>query len=581
MANEKISNLPAATVIAGANLIPSTQNYTTPGTGVTRKMTLAQASLGIGLGYNVLAYGAVGDGVTNDTAALQATLAAVPAAGGTVILPAGFVFKFNASLAMKSNTILTGGGTLYAAPPGDWTLPSTWLCVVNENYTAGVITDENIIVRDIILDMSSHGNIGVDIHGFYFRKARRIIIENTFMLGGSSQTALRGCDNTQEIGNTYHNFTNCGSDHWESPTNGRLIGCHLETAKSSQMVNWNPEGSTPPSTGQVANGFTMIGNTLVCSEAETMPCLLEPLSANNRVRNVTVVGNTFKNCWVLMRGDVSGGVISGNVFEGFATGSPAIVAQVYNGSSPGAINISNNEIRDPITLVGNLGVIVAEGDNVSVIGNAILGSAYASAAIYRGAYIPTILGNRIDMNAAVLANRIQSALILNNGLNNYYGFTDASGTFPRFKVQSDNFWSFEATDAAGAARVVDYMLMRSNDSEMIRNVGTQFVGRTRWTPAAAVAAAGASLPFATVLANNFNQVTSCTGGSADGVTLTVLLGYPQTVTNATATTVNVYPSSASGQIDAAGAGVAVTVAAGRTKQFIQYTANVYRTIAVY
>ncbi len=39
--------------------------------------------------YNVVSYGAVGDGVANDTTAIRAAIAAVPASGGTVFFPAG------------------------------------------------------------------------------------------------------------------------------------------------------------------------------------------------------------------------------------------------------------------------------------------------------------------------------------------------------------------------------------------------------------------------------------------------------------------------------------------------------------
>src|SRR5437870_11665891 len=39
--------------------------------------------------FNVKAYGAIGDGVANDTAALRSTLAALPSIGGTIALPCG------------------------------------------------------------------------------------------------------------------------------------------------------------------------------------------------------------------------------------------------------------------------------------------------------------------------------------------------------------------------------------------------------------------------------------------------------------------------------------------------------------
>lgn len=521
--------------------------------------------------------GADPTGNDDSTLALNDALASLPDAGGVLELAPG-IYKFSDRLVVKSNTVIQGSGTLMAAPPIEWVGSPVYLAVVNENHLASVITDENITFRGITLDMSAHGTSGVAIHGFYMRKARHIIIENVIVLGGSSSIALLGCDDTLELGNRLYNFTNCGSDHWDSPSNGRLIGCHLECDSSAQMVNWNPEGTTPPSTGQVAAGFTMVGNTLVSHRSQTDPCLIESLSAGNFVRNVTVTGNTFKNVWTLFRGGVDGVVCSGNVYSDFASASPAIVFQNNHGDDPGAFNVSNNEIRDAFTSALNLGVIVAEGDSGVVSGNSIQGTAYLSDAIYRGSTACQVIANNVEDLTKAVSNRLRRGIILPNGFENFYAWTDASGTVPRMKLQGDDFWVFEGTDAAGAARVLEYILMRNSDSEFVRTVGTQFIGRTRWAPAAAVAAAGASLAFATVLANNYNQVTSCTAGVNDGVKLTILIGYPQTVTNATATAVNVYPSSGTGTIDGGGAGVAVTIAAGKTKTFFQYVTDNYRTI---
>jgi hypothetical protein len=58
---------------------------------------------------NVRDHGAVGDGTANDTAALQAAINAVPAAGGTVYLPTGH-YKVTDVLTLRSNLVLIGDG---------------------------------------------------------------------------------------------------------------------------------------------------------------------------------------------------------------------------------------------------------------------------------------------------------------------------------------------------------------------------------------------------------------------------------------------------------------------------------------
>lgn len=60
--------------------------------------------------FNVKAYGAVGDGVTDDTAAIQAAINALPAVGGVVFLPTG-IYRINAPLTVtKDSVIIEGAG---------------------------------------------------------------------------------------------------------------------------------------------------------------------------------------------------------------------------------------------------------------------------------------------------------------------------------------------------------------------------------------------------------------------------------------------------------------------------------------
>ena len=75
--------------------------------------------------YNVQAYGAIGDGLTPDDAAINsALLAARNAGGGRVYLPPG-VYLLNAALVVGDNTELAGAGPASilkrsAVWPGCW-----------------------------------------------------------------------------------------------------------------------------------------------------------------------------------------------------------------------------------------------------------------------------------------------------------------------------------------------------------------------------------------------------------------------------------------------------------------------------
>lgn len=524
---------------------------------------------------NVRDFGAKGDGTTDDTAAIQRAFAAVPE-GGEVLIPEG-TYSFRGNLFVKAGTTVSGRGVLKAATIGLWP-GSPYYGLVNVNHEASTITDTDITVRGITIDYTDLPSADGTRHCIYIRKARRVVVENVAILGGSSAIALLGCDDTQEIGNRLVGFSNCGSDHWDGPSNGRLIGCHIETDESAQMVNWNPDPTIAPSTGYTADGFVMTGNTLISHEANATPIQLEPLRADATARNITVTGNTFVNCWLVLRGDTTGAVVAENIMSGFQGTAEAITGYTRNGGTPSAIIIAKNIVRDPLTSADSVGVIRMESDTASIFANIIMGSGYASAGFYRGAAAAQIFGNY----AAALSSTgwLKNGFYVEGGSANLIGWTDSAGTHPcMYQQTNDDNWIFQMTDSTGAPRVALTMYARSDTSDLIAAVPMLFNSPFRKAVVTA-AAAGTNIATATALTANTTNVTSCTAGVADGVQLSATTGRPQTVINSTADTLKVYPNnSGSSQIDAGGASVAATIAAGKSKTFEMVATGDFRTTA--
>lgn len=146
------------------------------------------------MAYNVLAYGAKGDGVTNDTASINAALAAVSAAGGgRVYFPSGtYLYSFGIS-ALSSNLILEGVGT------------STVLRRTNNVAIVGTgLTGVRII--NMQFDGNSKSFDMVDLVN-----CSQCVIQNCTLKNGDTSSAaitLQDGSNANTIRDCY--ITNCG-----------------------------------------------------------------------------------------------------------------------------------------------------------------------------------------------------------------------------------------------------------------------------------------------------------------------------------------------------------------------------------
>lgn len=526
--------------------------------------------------------GADPTGNDDSTFAINTALAGLPDDGGELVIAPG-VYKVSGPLLAKSNTTISGVGTIKAAPVAEWTQNGEYWAVTNVNNDANSITDENIIVRDITIDYSDFPSASVGTRFcVYFRMARRVSCNNVRTVGGTDAFAYLACEEVVTSNPHSVGFSNCGVDHWEQTSSAALMGGYLESASTNQMVNFNPE-LTGASTGYTAVGFRMVGTEMKFTGAIPTAVQIEPLyAASSSVRDVVVSGCIFRNTRLIMRGNTSNVSITGNTFYTSGTGE-VIGSYPFLGGSPTGFSIVGNMIFNPETSAPNAGVIRCQMDEAGVIGNTITGTAYAAQAIYRATYKPNVFGNRVDASIASsqtgLPGPVQAGLRVLNGSGNYISQEDASGTTGlRFYVQTDNTVVLSSTNAVGAERIWATLAARSSTSQFGFSIPVVMGDLLRISPATGLTAAGTTIGTALILASNFNEVTTTAAGT--GVRLPSpaaqqVNGARIVVWNAGANTLNVYPMS-SGQIDALGANNPDTIASGACKTYVALSATLYR-----
>lgn len=215
-------------------------------------------------------FGAVGDNVTDDLAAFNATVAAIPAAGGEIVLTPGKTYRLSGTLTYpttNTKTVLQGRGATIRADHNGHCIDAI---SQNENYSRHVF--ENLVIQgpNVSYPMSAPqlagtstgagirlGNsadtsntaaafgcqfINVSIYGFLYGRYHRASLENVFV-GGEVKFCQYGeyYDGGQSNANSYFGVRlreNRIAGLWSAGTTGgsltnvtsnRFFGCLFET----------------------------------------------------------------------------------------------------------------------------------------------------------------------------------------------------------------------------------------------------------------------------------------------------------------------------------------------------------------
>jgi hypothetical protein len=365
---------------------------------------------------SVMDFGAVGDGVADDTLAIQAAINSLPASGGEVYVPSGD-YLVTTAIRVKANTTLFGDGygSLIKCPSTAWALTST------DIY--GIITvknDDNVKITGLRVYGTKTQNLTNTPKLIYYENAKNLTVTQNYLENSAFEGIWSGGSglDSPRFSITNNRFDNIG---WPA---GTFVGL--------------PAIQTNGYDGIIANNIlNNVGTGIGASGAFTVV-------SNNFIRGIRLDGiGTGDNSEVAVGSGIT--TIVGNVIEYDA--DPSLSSRFFgiklNGSS--GLNRQINVVGNTIKIVGMAGAVQGAGieistaENVSVSNNTIeIDYQGRGISIDNSVATRTVLinNNAIKFNSEVVASfgvlaRCATGSTLNiNSSNNFVsGLTVAGGSY--------------------------------------------------------------------------------------------------------------------------------------------------------
>lgn len=428
-------------------------------------LTKVTYSMIAGASVSVLDYGAVGDGTTDDTAAVQS--AATAAAGAALYIPAGYTFIVK-DIALSANTYVYGAGKLKLK-----------VLASGDGSPIFKINGNNITIDGIAFDGNKAAQPADGFHDSYAQsgtglgRAYRAAINTgpTFTSGGFTDLTVQNCSFVNTYGSAFASqnctrvrflFNTANSLYMEAAfiatsasgqTDIQVIGNKMTNIASGDPTV-NPNGILVSQADRIVISDNIIynverdgikqegGNYITISNNVIQATLLQDFPGiavqANDVVSLAITGNTLENVQrgiQLNSAQFNGVTVTGNVVKNTTgpNGDGLQMAGMSAGSSD--ITVSGNTFAG----INATGIyLVPSANRVKIVGNQIYGKAN---------------GNQVGLAfSAVGATTSDAVTIENNTISNFVQSASSDGVFTVYaNVTLTNFVFRGNTVLAGSA----------------------------------------------------------------------------------------------------------------------------------
>lgn len=325
---------------------------------------------------NVGAFGAVGDGTTTDTTAIQNAL---NSGAGAVVLPAGQNYKVGALTIPSTVRWIGGGATLTQANQDSNIFTAT---------DARDLTIADLNFQMVAADRFASGNNAVQINGSTstIGDARNVTLRNLHILNAQHRGILVRYTRGLAVMNTVCDGCSAGPA-FESVEDARISGNLVNAPQYTGQANGlslNTETNTPSSaqhnrrvalTGNIVTGQTN-GQAYLVHDCQD--CVLTGNVSINNAQGLAlqpVGGGTQNVTRVSVAGYVHDGATSGNAAGSSGYGISISGDGAANLASAISVNGAVITRSNAVVQAGNIGAIMLNGDTRSV---SITGSTFSN-----------------------------------------------------------------------------------------------------------------------------------------------------------------------------------------------------------